>query len=350
MAGERKPQETPGVPGILAIAGVGVPGPIAPIQPPPASVPNAGSARGRTGTINVAAYWADKYSYSRCKEANLDHAARIAQGFATAMSSRGHRVAFTRGSNEASPIQFSDKGDSAAFGIDTVEFAILASHGATHGKEGSATDRRRPPWNWVFFWLGTFNIDSIRPEDCRITSVEAILVENPRTHKWHWEPKSTSRPVPTMNLGETRLRWLVLDTCNSLKIGAENVRPVSGYATKHEAAEEKQFFASCDPALTWHRCFDGINMIFGFTGLSSDADWTSTRGFSFGRRAGRGEAMGDAWIDEAYSWACDDAPVALACGVSQDDALKRVNGETLKKPARSLRRWQTGGYKWIWRI
>jgi len=343
MSQQRKPQEIPGIPGILAISGIDVPGPIAPIQPPATSVPRTSSARGKAGTVTVASYYVDKYS--RCRQANLDHAARIAQGFASAMSSLGHRVVWTRDSNEASPIQWRAAGDGGEYGIDNVEFVMLASHGATHGKEGSAKDIS-PPWHWVFFWLGTFN----HRDGCEITSVEAQLKQNPRDHKWYWEPKSTSKPEPRMRLGETRLRWLVLDTCNSLKVGAENVRPVSGYTTKHEAAEEKQFFASCDPGVTWHRCLDGINMIFGFTGLSSDADWTSTRGAYFARRAGRGEAIADAWIDEAYSSVCDDAPVVFACGVSQDDALKRLKTESIKKPARSLRHPNIGGYQWIWRI
>jgi hypothetical protein len=335
---DRKPQETPGIPDILSIDSIGgiTPvAPIAPIAPPATAVPATGSAKGKVTGIEVAAYWIDKYS--ACGGERIEYGQRVAAGFASVMSSLGHRVAFTRASDQASPKQWNAWGDKSEFGIDTVEFVFLATHGATYGKER--------PNDWLYFWLGTFDRDG-----CYIWTVEAQPVQDKRTLRWRWEPKNIASPKVFMRLGEGRLRWLVLDTCSSLQVGVENLRPARGYRTAADSLEEKYLLRSSNPFLTWSRCCDGVNTIFGFTGLSSDYSGTSLRGASFGRRAGRGEPMGDAWIDEAYAWLVDDAPVAFACGTSEDDAVKRVNGETLKSPARSLRHPQIGGYAWIWRI
>jgi hypothetical protein len=317
--------------------------PVAPITQPATSVPSTSSAKGKAGSVDVAAYWIDKYSV--CKEKRIDYGERLASGFASAMKWMGHNVRFTRGNADASPKQWHAWGDKSQYGIDTVQFVYLATHSATHGKEGSATPAKPPPQNWVYFWLGTFDSS----DGCQVFTVKAHTIFNPHTQKWRWEPTDVASPVVWMRLGEGRLRWLVLDCCNSLQVGIENIRPVRGYTTAKEAAAEKQLFESCNPALTWSRCCDGINTIFGFTGLSTDSEGTSTRGHSFGRRAGRGEAMGDAWIDEAYSWWNNDNPVVFSCGTSEADAEKRANGETLKSPARGLNHPQIGGFAWIWR-
>ena len=90
-------------------------------------------------------------------------------------------------------------------------------------------------------------------------------------------------------------------------------------------------------------------MLFGFTGLSSDASWTSDRGKSFGHRVGRGETMAESWLDEALSYFCHDAPVVMACGRSGKEAEDRLKTESLKAIGPRLRAPDIGGYAWWWR-
>jgi hypothetical protein len=107
--------------------------------------------------------------------------------------------------------------------------------------------------------------------------------------------------------------------------------------------------AHSNPGTTWQPCIDGVNMLFGFTGLSSDAQWTSDRGLSFGLRVAKGNALADAWVDEAYSSWCDDVPVALACGQSEDDAKKRLQKESLKDVAPELSAADVKAFCYLWR-
>ena len=88
--------------------------------------------------------------------------------------------------------------------------------------------------------------------------------------------------------GNTQLEYLCLDTCNSLEL-------------------------TRDIIAVWQNAFDGLRMVLAFTDLVSDSWWTGGRGYNFGRRAGNGGRLTDAWLDECYSfWADAGAPVHSA--------------------------------------
>jgi hypothetical protein len=134
-----------------------------------------------------------------------------------------------------------------------------------------------------------------------------------------------------MRLGGGRLRWVVFDGCRSLQLGAEN-----------ETVQDVMLkLAEARPGETWGRCYDGVHMLFGFTGLSSDAAWTSDRGQAFGLRAGRGEPLAESWIDEAYNWVVldgVDVPVVTAFGQSPAETEQRLKSESLKNPGAAATR------------
>ena len=113
--------------------------------------------------------------------------------------------------------------------------------------------------------------------------------------------------------------------------------------------EARTKLAEANPARTWEPCFNGVNMLFGFSGLSSDAAWTSDRGAKFGLNVGRGDALTDSWLDGAYSYWVDDVPVALACGRSEKDAAQRLKSESLAAVAPSLPANNIKGYAHMWR-
>jgi hypothetical protein len=69
----------------------------------------------------------------------------------------------------------------------------------------------------------------------------------------------------------------------------------------------------------------------------------------FGRWAAAGDALAEAWLEEAHSSVCDDAPVAAAWGRSEADAMRRLKGESLADPEETLARADVRGAAAIWR-
>lgn len=103
--------------------------------------------------------------------------------------------------------------------------------------------------------------------------------------------------------GDKKLRWIVIDTCHSLDL--------------HNIIS------------TWDQSFKGLRMIFGFKGTAHDSWWMNDRGEDFGNDAGSGHKLSYAWLDAAYSWWCEDYPVALAAGKDRNDAINRRENETI---------------------
>jgi hypothetical protein len=276
---------------------------------------------GGVAQVSVGGYWINHYKI--CGQSRTDYCNSLVGGFAGAMKARGHNLAVIRSEDAASPKHWGAWSDRQPGGVDTVEFVFLATHGATHGVE-------MPGSNWLYWVLFTFD----STDGCIWATIGL-------SHKGdgNWQPQTPSKPDPFMRLGEGRLRWAVLDFCRSLQIGTENERDL----------ETKRQLAEANPARTWGPCFDGVHMLFGFTGLASDAGWTAQRGASFGQRAAKGETLGDSWLDEAYSYWVDDVPVVLACGRSEDDAVQRLKTESLAAVAPTLRAPGIGGYYHMWR-
>jgi hypothetical protein len=124
--------------------------------------------------------------------------------------------------------------------------------------------------------------------------------------------------------GNTQLEYLCLDTCNSLEL-------------------------TRDIIAVWQNAFDGLRMVLAFTDLVSDSWWTGGRGFRFGRRAGNGGRLTDAWLDECYSFWLDDNPVTMAAGRSQADAINRRDNERLGSGFGDIPRGEVRWFAWRWR-
>src|SRR4051812_27462306 len=121
------PPFIPGFANVDTIKPIGGVTPIIPIQAPATLVPSPGSGRGKAGSIEVGAYWIDRYTrHAPCKQPQLDYGASLAGRFAAAMRRFGHKVAFLKANGDASPRQWNAWGDKGPGGIDTVEFAFLA--------------------------------------------------------------------------------------------------------------------------------------------------------------------------------------------------------------------------------
>jgi hypothetical protein len=120
------------------------------------------------------------------------------------------------------------------------------------------------------------------------------------------------------------LEYLILDACNSLEL-------------------------SKDVIATWHETFRGLRMIFAFTDTVSDSWWTGGRGYRFGRRAGNNERLTNAWLDESYSFWCDDNPVAMAAGRNRADAINRRDNERVNGGFGDIPHNEITYYAWKWR-
>lgn len=107
-------------------------------------------------------------------------------------------------------------------------------------------------------------------------------------------------------LGTKRLKWIVFDACQCVLSAS------SGHIGS-----------------TWFKSARGVHMIFGFVGNGHDAWWTRNMGKNFGNRARKGNKLGNAWLDTAYSWWCDDNPIVIAFGQTESEAKSRRDHESI---------------------
>lgn len=297
------------------------------------SVQLNGFAGSKSGTKSVAklrvgSYWANDFSKGCKDDSTLKYRDDLARGFAKAMARQGHQWAVDHGSSHASPLawlSYRDKGGTsydnseAIQGVDTTDFAYLATHGAL-----TFVDKRAPTDDLYVFRAGF-------GQNSPSVAADAFKVESSSSDSWPnciWLNNKS-------NLGDKRLRWLVIDSCESVHI--------PGYV------KSQKMTLDVNPAKMWHHAFHGLNMVLGFTGYSNDAWWTNDHGFNFGRRVGAGDKIEEAWTDEAYSHWVGNTPVALACGRNEADASFRLRFDRVSAPFVKIPHNEIGGYAWTWR-
>jgi hypothetical protein len=282
----------------------------------------------RPAPVTLGGYWINDYRQPpNCARQGLTqtrYCDDLVNGFVGAMRSLGHQSRVVRTEGAASPRQWQRATDGDPGGVDTVEFAFMASHGTTRGAERSGG-------GWVHWTTATFN----SPDGCRWSTV--VLGPNLR-------PPDLNNPQAALQLGDGSLRWVVVDSCRSLQVGHVNEEKLG------QDPDRAAQLRDAVPGNTWTRCFAGLHIIFGFTGLSSDGSWTADRGARFGKHAGAGEALAESWLDEAHSFWSDDAPVALAWGRSADDARRRLTAESLSRAEPTLAPADVGAAHWMWRV
>lgn len=107
-------------------------------------------------------------------------------------------------------------------------------------------------------------------------------------------------------LGAKNLKWLVLDCCQC----------VLNTTASHIAA-------------VWFPPAHGIHMVFGYVGNGHDSWSTRKMGSNFGKDAGNGHRLANAWLDVAYSSSPDDNPIAIAYGATEAEAINRRENESV---------------------
>ena len=225
----------------------------------------SGDKSSPASTLRVGSYWANDFSKGCKNDDALNYSDDLARGFAKAMAAQGHQWAVDHGSSLASPkdwLSFPDRtgtpfdNSEAIQGVDTTDFAYLVTHG------GLTFVDKPAPTDDIYLFRAGFGQNALSvPSD-------AFKVESSSQLPWPnciWLNNKS-------RLGDKRLRWLVVDACESLQL--------PGYV------KGLKMSVDVDPAKMWRHAFHGLNMVLGFTGSSSDSWWIDDRGWDFGRRAG----------------------------------------------------------------
>src|SRR5262249_16837449 len=144
----------------------------------------------------------------------LKYSDDLARGFAKAMAAQGHQWTVDHGSSLASPtdwLSFPDKtgtpfdNSEVVQGVDTTDFAYLVTHGAL-----TFMDKPGASEELYIFRAGFGQNASSAPSD-------AFRVESskPEWARCIWFNNKSK-------LGDKRLRWLVVDACESLQLPGYN--------------------------------------------------------------------------------------------------------------------------------
>jgi hypothetical protein len=237
----------------------------------------------------------------------LDYCDKVANGFGIVMKAAGHIWAIERKEDKADPADWVAKNVRSAEsictvrgndtapgrGINTVDFAIVVSHGGIpdpRNKIVSVGFSKKPC--------------RLNKDPCRFCSDQT-------------------------RFGNGKLKWVILDCCYSLEIDEAN-----GFT----------------PWAIWRQSFHGLHTIFGFTGQTTDSLWTSHRGQNFAFMIVQLDLeLAEAWIDSAYSLWCNDRPVAAAAGRDREDANKRIETESLSRSFDSIPNKEVKTMMWVWR-
>lgn len=128
----------------------------------------------------------------------------------------------------------------------------------------------------------------------------------------------TSAFSNAMRLGDQKLRYLFLSTCDSLRVdGSDN------------------------PWRTWHEANVGCRMVFGFG--STSLDWWAY-GQNFFRIWNAGVSFSQAWQDASLRLTFNQVVTSTACGATAAEAQNRLWNERLFSGQRASDDW----YWWRW--
>lgn len=133
-----------------------------------------------------------------------------------------------------------------------------------------------------------------------------------------WAGNDCTATSNNMRLGNERLRYLFLSTCESLRV-------LGGHS----------------PIRTWQQANLGMRMIFGYETVSWD---NPNYGKFFWEEWKKGKSLGTAFLDASWRIAHDQAPSVVACGATQQEAQDRAFNERFFSTAAA----NTGWWWWRW--
>ena len=115
-----------------------------------------------------------------------------------------------------------------------------------------------------------------------------------------------SVPSTKMRLGKKNLKWIAALGCDAvLNTNADHIVAV------------------------WGGPMQGVHIVCGYIGTAADSWWTSDLGEDFADDICDGDTIAGSWVSRAYSFWTGDDSIAIAAGVSRDDAINRRDHENL---------------------
>ena len=109
-----------------------------------------------------------------------------------------------------------------------------------------------------------------------------------------------------MRLGKKNLKWIAALGCDAvLNTNADHIVAV------------------------WGGPMQGVHIVCGYIGTAADSWWTSDLGEDFADDICGGDTIAGSWVSRAYSFWTGDDSIAIAAGVSRDDAINRRDNENL---------------------
>ncbi len=115
-----------------------------------------------------------------------------------------------------------------------------------------------------------------------------------------------SVPSTKMRLGRKNLKWIAALGCDAvLNTNADHIWAV------------------------WGKPMQGVHIVCGYIGTAADSWWTDDLGEDFADDICDGDTIAGAWVSRAYSYWTGDDSIAIAAGVTQDDAINRREHENL---------------------
>lgn len=110
----------------------------------------------------------------------------------------------------------------------------------------------------------------------------------------------------TMRLGRKSLKWMAALGCDAvLNTNADHI-------------------VAC-----WGGPMQGVHIVCGYIGTAADSWWTSDLGEDFADDICDGDTIAGSWVSRAHSFWTGDDSIAIAAGVSRDDAINRRENENL---------------------
>ena len=132
-----------------------------------------------------------------------------------------------------------------------------------------------------------------------------------------WDGSAATTSSRDMSFGERSLRYLFWSASESMRVS-------DGHS----------------PICTWGRANRGTRMMFGFGGSAWDS---GNYGRYFWQHWRMGKSFSQSWLDASWDVSHAQAPVAVACGASSDDAADRLFAESRFQSAPVATDW------WWWR-
>jgi hypothetical protein len=128
-----------------------------------------------------------------------------------------------------------------------------------------------------------------------------------------------------MTLGVNNLKWLVLDCCD-LVLGTD----------------------AASVGSVWFGPTQGVHLVMGFVGISYTGGLIGDFGTNFGGLVGNLNGIAAAWLNEAANWWVfgGNTAIAIACGVDADQAMNRLDQETLTNFPQDVT--ATNSLAWSW--